>query len=88
MEGWETTESLSNPVLHNQSVLSMGKLRPRSQGQPEAGLEPWHQAMTREAVFSGLYPFTLDLETEARARRVRVGEPEQAQVGESRFLQN
>lgn len=51
MEGWGTTESLSNPVLHNQSVLSTGKLRPGSQGQSEAGLEPWHRAMTREAVF-------------------------------------
>lgn len=89
MEGWGTTESLSNPVLHNQSVLSTGKLRPGSQGQSEAGLEPWHRAMTREAVFfSGLYPFTLGLETEAGAGKVRFGEPEQAPVGDGRFLQN
>lgn len=57
MEGWGTTESLSNPVLHNRSILSTGKLRPGSQGQPEAGLEPWHRAMTGEAVFFRLLPW-------------------------------
>lgn len=52
IEGWGTAESLFNPVLDNQSILLMGKLR--CQGHPEPGLEPWHQAMTREAGFLGL----------------------------------
>lgn len=54
IEGWGTAESLFNPVLDNQSILLMGKLR--CQGHAEPGLESWHQAMTREAWFLGLYP--------------------------------
>lgn len=43
-------------------------------------------ARGREAVFSGLYPFTLGPETEIGAGRMKVGKPEQALVGEGGFL--
>lgn len=53
MEGWGITELLSNPVLDNPVHFIDEEIK--AQLPKSSRLEPWHQALAREAVFSGLY---------------------------------
>lgn len=64
MEGWGITESLSNPVFDNLVPFTNGEAEAQVPRSSRARIRTLAQAMAREAVFSGLCPFTRGLETE------------------------